>query len=409
MYFPRHEYEDRWKRVRAEMRIRGHQTLVVWQRSAGGFDRAGHGYWLTNYASLASGQEPSRSGISVGSGFAAIVFRGDREPELHIAEPVEAVDVTRIVAGEIYSHSTDLPGGLGKHLSRRGVEGPVTYVGEDFLPVLFDRSLRAATPQIQWIADDVVMVEPQYVKSPLELEAYRRAGDIATRSLNALMQALIAGESESEAAARAASVIIRAGGGFQRVAANHGAHSERYFWSDPMYSYTTAAPETGDIVRGWVYGPLFQGYWIDPGRTGVCGNEPTSAQRALIEGVNSIVTAMLEAVRPGVTPRQIGVIGEAQARRVGYYDYPQTAALWELFGHGLGSFWQPPIPPSQSPATIHIADEFFRVDEPYRPGMVATLEAFLTHTDIGTGACEQCFIVTEAGIELLTTTPLTYW
>jgi Xaa-Pro dipeptidase len=71
MYFPREEYVSRWERVQAAMQARGHETLLVSQRSGGGFDRAGDVYWLTNYASSASGQEPSREGMSVGRGFAS--------------------------------------------------------------------------------------------------------------------------------------------------------------------------------------------------------------------------------------------------------------------------------------------------------------------------------------------------
>ena len=96
MYFPREEYEARWKRVRATMRARGHETLVIWQRSAGGFDRAGDVYWLTNYASSASGQEPSREGLAIGRGFAAVLFHRGRDPELHIAEAVRDIDVSEL-------------------------------------------------------------------------------------------------------------------------------------------------------------------------------------------------------------------------------------------------------------------------------------------------------------------------
>ena len=408
MYFPREEYEERWHRVGTAMQERGHETLVVWQRSAGGFDRASDVYWLTNYGSLASGQEPAQEGVDVGRGFAAVVFHRGRDPELHIAEPVEFIDRSRLACGEIVSHPGDLPTGLGRRLRAMGVEGPVAYVGEDLLPVLFDRLLRRAAPAIEWTADNLVMIGPQYIKSRRELEAYRTCGEIATRSLSAVMEALIAGETEAEAAARGAGVILRAGGGFQRIGINHGPKCETVMWSDPMYSFSTIAPSRGDIVRGWVYGPLFQGYWIDPGRSAVCGNNPTGAQRALIEGVNSIVTTVMDAVRPGVTPREVSIIGEAAARRVGYFDHPQPSSLWGSFGHGLGSFWMPPTLPSHDPSNAPDPGGW-HFDDPFRAGMVATTEAFLTHTGVGMGTCEQCFIVTDTGIELLTTTPLVHW
>jgi hypothetical protein len=49
--------------------------------------------------------------------------------------------------------------------------------------------------------------------------------------------------------------------------------------------------------------------------TAVCGNQPTAAPRAVIEGVNSIVTTVMDAIRQGVTPREVSIIGETAARR----------------------------------------------------------------------------------------------
>ena len=253
------------------------------------------------------------------------------------------------------------------------------------------------------------MIDAQNIKSARELETYRTAGDIATRSLNAIMEALIAGETEAEAAARGGAVVLRAGGGFQRVSMHHGPPSEFTMWSNPMYGFSTTAPKPGDMVRGWVYGPLFQGYWLDPGRSAVCGNKPTQAQKDVIEGVNSIVTTIMAAIRPGVTPRQASVIGEAAARLVGYFDYPQRASMWGIFGHGLGSYFKPPLMLSTDPANAVDPKGYFHLDDPYRSGMVATVEAFLTHTHVGTATCEQCFIVTDDGTELITNTPLVWW
>ena len=180
-------------------------------------------------------------------------------------------------------------------------------------------------------------------------------------------------------------------------------------WSNPLYGFSTTAPKPGDMVRGWIYGPIFQGYRLDPGRSAVCGNRPTSSQRAVIEGVNLIVTTLLEAVKPGATPREVSVIGEAAARRVGYFDHPQAASLWGIFGHGLGTYFKPPLLPAVDPSTCIDAKGYLHLDDPFRPGMVASVEAFLTHTGVGTATCEQCFLLTDEGIELLTHTPLIHW
>jgi len=40
-YFTADEYRDRWCRVHQAMADRGYDTLIVWQRGAGTFDRWG--------------------------------------------------------------------------------------------------------------------------------------------------------------------------------------------------------------------------------------------------------------------------------------------------------------------------------------------------------------------------------
>lgn len=68
-----------------------------------------------------------------------------------------------------------------------------------------------------------------------------------------------------------------------------------------MYGHRPIPAETGDMLRGWVYGPILKGYWLDPGRTAVCGNKPSRSQRELIEGSLHIHNTIIDAFRPGIT------------------------------------------------------------------------------------------------------------
>ena len=56
-----------------------------------------------------------------------------------------------------------------------------------------------------------------------------------------------------------------------------------------------------------------------------------------------MVDTLVEAMRPGVTPRQLGIMGGAIARRHGYFDHPQLKV--PLLGHGLGTNFVPYIIP----------------------------------------------------------------
>lgn len=410
-YFPREEYENRWSRVEAEMVRRGYDALIVWQRSAGGYDRVGDVYWLTNFTTTGTGQDAADEAFGAGYTFSAAVFRRGRAPELHIGQPKAETDVDRIFCGELFAHAGDWLdasagnwlGGLADHLKASGVEGKVAVVGSDILPALYERGFRARATGIDWVGEDDLLRSVQKIKSPRELEAFRTAGEIVTDALTAMMEALAVGRTGAEAASQAAAIIVKAGGGFHRIDVMHGPDSERFPLPNNFYGYDCTAPKRGDIVRGWIFGPIFQGYWLDPGRTLVCGRKPDAKQRALIEGANSIVEGIISEAKPGVTRRQLGVIGARLAHEVGYYDCVQRVPV---FGHGLGSWFDPEIIPVGDPGPN--ADPGMKYDEPLREGMILAVEAFLTHKGVGMAGFEQNLIVTRGGTELLTRTPMAF-
>ncbi len=82
---------------------------------------------------------------------------------------------------------------------------------------------------------------------------------------------------------------MRAGGGFHRIDIHHGADTEHHVVNMDLYGYHTTPPRHGDLVRAWIMGPIFEGYWLDPGRSLICGNQPTGDQRALLEGAVEVV------------------------------------------------------------------------------------------------------------------------
>jgi len=406
MFFSRDEYQARWSRLHDELKKGGYPAAVFWERTGRSYDRAGDVYYLTNYASQASGQEQSYGAWPIGRSFAALLVLADQAPELHIAEPVSVIDRAEIACGNIFGHE-NLPRGLAARLMSLGIEGPVAYQGDDFLPLQIHRELLEASHGIDWIAESELLYGLQSHKSARELDLYRRAGEVVSKALTTVMEGLIAGDRECDAAARAATVIIEAGGGFQRVACHHGPKSEFAMWNNPLYSYSTSAPLEGELVRGWIYGPILEGYWLDPGRTAVCGSDPDPGQRKLVEDCVGIVDDLIAAHRVGITAAELGALGDDLVRRAGY---PQDlgAALWDLYGHGLSTFWLPPaIPAFASGSSTQRSG--WHTDEPYHTGQVCTVEVFIREPGIGTAALEQVFILHDDGTESLITTPMVFW
>jgi Xaa-Pro dipeptidase len=404
LFFGPEEYQARWSRVHEAMSARSYDHLLIWQRGAGTFDRVGDVWWLTNFVMNGSGQDPASEEIAAPYTFSAVLMRPGREPELHLGLPAEDLDLSRVVCGDVISHPANLMTGLGAYLHAQGITGRIALVGDDVLPGMYDRLLRRHTPLIEWHADETLLLGPQSIKSGRELEAYRTAGDMVTRSLTAACESLLSGHSSAEAAAEAAAILMRAGGGFHRIDIHHGVDTEHRVISMDLYGYDTSLPAAGDVVRAWIMGPIFQGYWMDPGRTLISGNRPTGPQRALLEGAVEVVDTVAAAMRPGVTPRQLGMLGGAIARKHGYFDHPQLKV--PLLGHGLATNFIPyVIPVGEGDADT---DGALHYDMPLEAGMVMASEIFLTHPGVGTAGFEQNLIVTDAGPELLTRTPMLF-
>ena len=403
MYFPREEYEVRWSRLQDEMGRRGYETAVVWQRTGGSYDRAGDVWYLTNYASHNIGQEPSAWGV--GCALAALLVRKGEEPELHILAPefstVEEVDRSYVAVDHIRGHEENLATGLGARLNELQIEGPVAYVGDDFLPAQMYRMLLADTPSINWVAEDDLLFGLQSHKSARELDLYREAGEISSRALSAFIESLIRGERQSDAAAAAAKIIVAAGGGFQRIGCHAGPRGEHSFFDYPLYGYSREAPNPGEMVRAWVI-PVFEGYWLDPGRTSVCELKPSPEQKRLIEDGARILEEITAAIKPGQTPRHLGTFGDRLLERYGYE--PEAGN----YGHGLATFWLGPVIPAGG-AVPDQDDPLFGLDIPLHEGQIFTSEVFPRKPGIGFAGFEDVFIIREHGNERLIHTPLLFW
>ena len=117
-----------------------------------------------------------------------------------------------------------------------------------------------------------------------------------------------------------------------------------------------------------------------------------------------MVEGVVRAMKPGVTPRELGEIGGQLARRNGYFDSAQLRL--PLLGHGLSTNFIPYIIPLGEGDPDPTGS--FQYDVPLQAGMIMASELFLTHPDVGTAGFEQNVIITSSGYELLTQTPMLY-
>lgn len=392
MYFPKSEYEDRWRRVHENMRKKGFGAAVVWGRSAGSYDRSGDVLYLTNFYSGHSAHEFDTP-IWQARSYAAVLLQEGQAPELHMDEAGYPED---LLATDRNRWHMDPIKGVIDALKARKITGRVAMVGADTLPMKYWRQIEKALPEIEWIEADKLVLEARRKQSARELDALREGGEIVTRATDILMENLIMGKSEAESVGLAAAEAIKHGGALAYIRCAHGDRA-KYWSGEPLTGYSTDPVHQGDLVRAWFMGPMKAGYFLDPGRTTVCGRKPTKAQRDLVEGCVAIVEGVIAAMKPGVKVRELGRIGrELSVKHGGQVE--GAAEQWPLFGHRQGMFWD-----------SWIGNEITDEDDVFEADTACSSEAFLIHEGVGLAGFEQNLIITKNGVEILTKTPMIFW
>ncbi len=392
-YFPIEEYEARWDRVHACLAARGYEAAVVWARGGGTYDRSADPLYLANHYSSASGQELD-SPLNNARAFSAVVLEVGEVPALHVDEPDPRLDL--IATDRVACHHDPILGVAGS-LIERGISGPVALVGADLLPMKYWLELAAATPGIDWRPEDDLVQEVRRIKSPREHECFREGGEIATNAMNRLMEGLVGGKTEAEAVADAVHELIRAGATCQLIPVAHGEGIGRWC-TDPLKGCSKSTPKHGDLVRGWLDSIIYEGYWLDPGRTAVAGGKPSPDQVELMESCARIVEEVIAAIRPGRKVVEVAEIGDALTARLGG-GTSQMNEQWPLYGHGIGLYWEHP----------YIGVRMCREGEAFDAGMVLGVEAFLAAEGVGTAAFEENFILHDDGPEIITHSPMFWW
>jgi Xaa-Pro dipeptidase len=391
-YFPREEYHERWRRVHEAMRQRGHDTVVVWSRSGGSYDRCADVLYLVNFYSQASGQGLDTAVFNA-RGLNAVILQEGQTPELQADEAWPRKD---LVATDRIEWHHDPVRGVAESLRRRKVRR-VTLVGSGILPLKYWLQLREATPGIEWSFDDDLVLAVRRRKSKRELQCMREAGEIMSGALTRLIEGLVSGERETTTAAAAVSRIVEAGGAIHMAPCNHG-DMIQYWVRNQLMGYSHDAPKRGEIVRGWMYGPIHEGYWLDPGRTAVCGGKPTREQRELIETNARVIDTIIAAIRPGVSVMEVAKLGARLMQETGA-EKDQAAEKWPHFGHSIGIFIETP----------YIGETMCSESDRFTADSVLGVEAFLARSGVGSSGFEQNFIVHEDRNEILGTTPMIWW
>ena len=87
-----------------------------------------------------------------------------------------------------------------------------------------------------------------------------------------------------------------------------------------------------------------RGYFLDPGRTAVCGRKPSKEQRDLLEACMSIVDGVMKKICPGVSPHELAREGDRLTKEAGGRDTVDQAGLqWTLYDHLCDMMFETPM------------------------------------------------------------------
>ena len=231
------------------------------------------------------------------------------------------------------------------------------------------------------VADSRIGVEGRLRKSPGEVDTIRAASELAEGVMLELLPTLKAGMLERELAAA-----------FEFEFKKRGAQGPS-FDTIALFGAASSLPhgrpgekplESGDIVL-LDFGCRRSGYCSDLTRTYVFDRIPAAWFEEIYALTLKAQLAALEALKPGVTGREVDAVARNIIQEGGYGDY---------FGHGLGH---------GVGVEIHEAPRLNpESDTVLEPGMVVTVEPGIYLPGKGGVRIEDLVVVTDDGCDILT-------
>ena len=253
------------------------------------------------------------------------------------------------------------------------------HVQADAVDVAAHAALRRAAKPIRLTPAPAIVGEMRQIKDAVEIEAIRRAVDVAQRAFKRIVRHVRPGAVERDLAGRLEYEMRRAGAdgaAFATIVAA-GAHAA-----------LPHARAGDDVVRRdqivlFDWGARVGGYCSDLTRVVAVGRIPARLRR-IYEIVLQAQQAGIAAIAPGVTARQADAAARRIIAKAGY-----GKQFSHSLGHGLG------LEVHEAPALSR------RVERRLEPGMVVTVEPGVYVRGLGGVRIEDDVLVTRDGAEVL--------
>ena len=221
----------------------------------------------------------------------------------------------------------------GRKIRRIGI------VGWNSIPYLIYSQLAEGLPGVEIVDITDDFEKFRYVKSKWEIEQLRKAYEIADAGFPKLMESIVEGKHEYEAAAEAEYVARKMGSdglGYRTIIGTQ----ERSIGIVPVYSDRVF--KKGEIVITG-FAPLYNGYSGTACYPAVVGGEPNTMQALWIEDVCEALRITREALKPGLTGIEIDAVPRKYLNDRGYSEW---MTMPFVHNSGLCEFERPFFGPS---------------------------------------------------------------
>jgi Xaa-Pro dipeptidase len=387
MTIEKQEYRSRQQTFAASLDHSGLGGAVVVSRGGSTLDRYANVLYLTGHYQSYS-YLPDAPGLFSGRAHTALVMSASGRAILCTSVP--EYDEGSVFADDVRC-TDDFAATIAGATASLGLDrGPLGLIGADVLPFTVSRKLASLMPSITWRDCEDLLLTQRRSKSAAERDIIRRAAAIHTACLESMKSLAIPGHTEADLIAEFGRLALKNGAGLYFTSLASGPKIARWA-SCALPGFGVRRLAEGDLVR-FDMGIVVEGYLSDFGRTLVIG-EPTAEQRRLLDTLHLGIDAVLAAVKPGRSVRDVVTDGEKALRDAGVTANDQGrgtihASFPVHWGHGLGLGWERPWITETETLSIE-------------PWMYLAIERALTATGIGTAAAEQTVLVAESGIEIL--------
>lgn len=385
---PTEEFTERRARAVKAAKTRGLDGLLVASRGGGTLDRYADVLYLTNFYTHFP-FIPDFEGNWSARAHTFLVLPVDEVPELLIDVPDDGR--IRLADGKV-TYSDFVLDDTVEALKRAGLsKGRVGLVGGDVLTFTMLNKLKAALPELTLVPADDVLTTLRSIKSPGEIALLRRASEIGSRMIEAMMAAAEPGASHGEVVAAGLDYLVPAGGMLYNsfMASGRGGDPSRFAKSNFPTWGSEKRLEKGDWIRLGISGAV-DGYVFDLARAKAVG--PVSTRQVeLFEAAIACIEETLKAIRPGATAGDLGAAGLGKQASLGF----KIDGVFSAMGHGIGLGWDDPWL-ARGVAT------------PIVPDMVLSVERTITQ-DGYLGDFEESVLVTADGYELITNATRRFW